>query len=101
VTGSASNVNPVGRVFYGASTLVRTPASRDQEVGLAVGAQAGETRLREVVTAAGFTHFRRVTETPFNLVREARPWPRTRRRMVDRRPACAVDRAPVRRPSRA
>jgi hypothetical protein len=67
------NLNPVGRVFYGASTLVCTPASRDKEVGLALGAQAGEARLREVVTAGGFTRFRRATETPFNLVLEARP----------------------------
>ena len=67
------NLNPVGRVFYGASTLVCTPASRDQEVGLALGAQAGEARLRTVVTAGGFTRFRRATETPFNLVLEARP----------------------------
>ena len=67
------NLNPVGRIFYGASTLVCTPASRDQEVGLALGAQAGEARLREVVTAGGFTRFRRATETPFNLVLEARP----------------------------
>jgi SAM-dependent methyltransferase len=67
------NLNPVGRVFYGASTLVCTPASRDQEVGLALGAQAGEQRLHEVVAAGGFTRFRRATETPFNLVLEARP----------------------------
>ncbi len=67
------NLNPVGRVYYGASTLVCTPASRDQEVGLALGAQAGEARLREVVAAGGFTRFRRATETPFNLVLEARP----------------------------
>jgi SAM-dependent methyltransferase len=67
------NINPVGRVFYGASTLVCTPASRDQEVGLALGAQAGEARLREVITDGGFTRFRRATETPFNLVLEARP----------------------------
>ena len=67
------NLNPVGRVFYGASTLVCTPASRDQEVGLALGAQAGEARLRDVVTAGGFTRFRRAAETPFNLVLEARP----------------------------
>ena len=67
------NLNPVGRVYYGASTLVCTPASRAQEVGLALGAQAGEARLREVVTAGGFTRFRRATETPFNLVLEARP----------------------------
>jgi len=67
------NLNPVGRVFYGASTLVCTPASRDQEVGLALGAQAGEARLGDVVSAGGFTRFRRATETPFNLVLEARP----------------------------
>jgi len=67
------NLNPVGRVYYGASTLVCTPASRDQEVGLALGAQAGEARLREVVSEGGFTRFRRATETPFNLVLEARP----------------------------
>ncbi len=67
------NLNPVGRVFYGASTLVCTPASRDQEVGLALGAQAGEARLREVVSAGGFTRLRRAAETPFNIVLEARP----------------------------
>jgi len=67
------NLNPVGRVFYSASTMVCTPASRDQEVGLALGAQAGEKRLREVVQSGGFTRFRRATETPFNLVLEARP----------------------------
>jgi len=67
------NLGPVGRVFYGASTLICTPASRDQEVGLALGAQAGEARLREVITSGGFTRFRRASETPFNLVLEARP----------------------------
>ena len=67
------NLNAVGRVFYGASTLVCTPASLAQDVGLALGAQAGEARLREVVTSAGFTRFRRATETPFNLVFEVRP----------------------------
>jgi SAM-dependent methyltransferase len=67
------NLNPVGRVYYGASTLVCTPASLSQEVGLGLGAQAGETRLRDVVTAGGFTRFRRAAETPFNLVLEARP----------------------------
>ncbi|HUE30066.1 MAG TPA: SAM-dependent methyltransferase, partial [Verrucomicrobiae bacterium] len=67
------NLNPVGRVFYAASTMICTPASLAQEVGLALGAQAGEARLREVVTAGGFTRFRRATETPFNLVLEARP----------------------------
>jgi len=67
------NLNPVGRVYYGGSTLVCTPASRAQEVGLALGAQAGEARLRAVVAEGGFTRFRRATETPFNIVLEARP----------------------------
>jgi SAM-dependent methyltransferase len=67
------NLNPVGRAYYGASTLLCTPASLSQEVGLALGAQAGEKRLREVVTGGGFTKFRRATETPFNLIFEARP----------------------------
>jgi SAM-dependent methyltransferase len=66
------NLNPVGRVFYGASTLVCCPASLDQEVGLALGAQAGEKRLRTVVESGGFSRFRRATETPFNLILEAR-----------------------------
>jgi 2-polyprenyl-3-methyl-5-hydroxy-6-metoxy-1,4-benzoquinol methylase len=66
------NLNPIGRAFYGASTMLCTPASLSQEVGLALGAQAGEKRLREVVTSGGFTKFRRATETPFNLVFEAR-----------------------------
>jgi len=67
------NLNPIGRAFYGASTLLCTPASLSQEVGLALGAQAGEKRLRDVVTSGGFTRFRRATETPFNLIFEARP----------------------------
>jgi len=67
------NLNPVGRVFYAASTFICTPASRSQEVGACLGAQAGEARLREVVTQGGFKRFRRATETPFNLVLEARP----------------------------
>ena len=67
------NLNPVGRAFYGCSTVICTPASLSQEVGLGLGAQAGEARLREVVTSAGFTRFRRATETPFNLVLEVRP----------------------------
>ena len=67
------NLNPVGRVYYGFSTLLCTPCSRSQEVGLCLGAQAGESRIREVVTAAGFNRFRRATETPFNIVYEARP----------------------------
>ena len=67
------NLNPVGRVFYGASTVICTPASLSQEVGLALGAQAGEARLTEVLEQGGFTRVRRATETPFNLVLEARP----------------------------
>ncbi len=67
------NLNPVGRVYYSFSTLLCTPCSRSQEVALCLGAQAGEARIREVVTAAGFTRFRRATETPFNIVYEARP----------------------------
>jgi 2-polyprenyl-3-methyl-5-hydroxy-6-metoxy-1,4-benzoquinol methylase len=67
------NLNPIGRCYYGFSTLLCTPASLSQEVGLALGAQAGEARIRDVVQAAGFTRFRRAAETPFNLVYEARP----------------------------
>ncbi len=67
------NLNPVGRIYYSASTLLCTPASKSQEVGLALGAQAGEARLREVVTGGGFSHFRRAAETPFNIVYEAKP----------------------------
>ena len=67
------NLNPVGRLYYAASTMICVPASLSQEVGLALGAQAGEARLREVVMAGGFTRFRRATATPFNLVLEARP----------------------------
>jgi SAM-dependent methyltransferase len=67
------NLNPIGRVYYGASTLLCTPSSLAQEVGLALGAQAGEAQIRDVVTAGGFTRFRRVAETPFNIVFEARP----------------------------
>jgi SAM-dependent methyltransferase len=67
------NLNPVGRVFYGASTVICTPASLAQDVGLALGAQAGESRLAEVIKEGGFTSVRRATETPFNLVLEARP----------------------------
>ena len=67
------NLNPVGRVYYSFSTLLCTPCSRSQEVGLCLGAQAGEKRIREVVTSAGFTRFRRAAETPFNIVYEARP----------------------------
>ena len=67
------NLNPVGRIFYSASTMLCTGSSLDQEVGLALGAQAGDSRLNEVVKEGGFTRFRRATETPFNRVFEARP----------------------------
>ena len=66
------NLNPIGRIFYSASTCICTPASRSQEGALCLGAQAGEGRLRRVVTQGGFSRFRRATETPFNLVFEAR-----------------------------
>jgi SAM-dependent methyltransferase len=67
------NLNPVGRVFYGASTVICTPASLAQEVGLALGAQAGEAKLAEVIKEGGFSAVRRAAQTPFNLVLEARP----------------------------
>jgi len=67
------NLNPVGQLFYSVSTLVCTQASLAQEVGAALGAQAGEARLREVLSQAGFTRIRRAADTPFNLVLEARP----------------------------
>jgi hypothetical protein len=66
------NLNPIGRAFYGFSTVICTMASKAQEVGLALGAQAGEARWREIFTNAGFSSLRRATETPFNLVLEAR-----------------------------
>jgi 2-polyprenyl-3-methyl-5-hydroxy-6-metoxy-1,4-benzoquinol methylase len=67
------NLNPVGRAYYAGSTLICTPCSLAQEVGLALGAQAGEARMRAVVMGAGFTRFRRAMQSPFNLVFEARP----------------------------
>jgi len=67
------NFNPIGRLFYAASTMICVPGSLSQEVALGLGAQAGEKRLREVLTAGGFTRVRRATSTPFNLVLEARP----------------------------
>lgn len=67
------NLNPVGATYYAFSTLLCTPGSRSQEVGAALGAQAGEARLREVAAAAGIDHVRRVAETPFNMVLELRP----------------------------
>lgn len=69
----AENLHPLGRIYYSLSAMVCTPASRSQEVGLALGAQAGEKKLREVVTEGGFTRFRRTAETPVNLILEARP----------------------------
>lgn len=66
------NLNPIGRAFYGASLLVCVPVSLARN-GPALGAQAGEKRLHDVVTSAGFSRFRRATETPFNMVLEARP----------------------------
>jgi SAM-dependent methyltransferase len=68
----SGNLNPLGRLFYSASTLICTPASLSQEPGAALGAQAGEARLGEVVRQAGFSHFRRAAQTPFNLILEAR-----------------------------
>lgn len=67
------NLNPVGRTYYGLSTVVCTPGSLAQEVGLGLGAQAGERRLASLLREAGFSHVRRVAETPFNIVLEARP----------------------------
>jgi SAM-dependent methyltransferase len=66
------NLNPVGRIYYSASTLLCTPASLSQEVGLALGAQAGEARMQEVVNQGGFKRFKRAAETPFNIVYEAK-----------------------------
>jgi hypothetical protein len=70
VTG---NLNPVGRVYYNASTQLCVPNALSQPGGYALGAQAGETAIRELVTEAGFTRFQRAAQTPFNLVYEARP----------------------------
>ena len=67
------NLNPIGRLFYAGSTEICTPCSLSQEVGLGLGAQAGERRLSQVMAEAGFTRFRRATQTPFNLILEARP----------------------------
>jgi 2-polyprenyl-3-methyl-5-hydroxy-6-metoxy-1,4-benzoquinol methylase len=67
------NLNPIGRLYYGASTMVCVPTSLAQEVGAALGAQAGEAKLREVISAGGFSNVRRATETPFNMILEARP----------------------------
>lgn len=66
------NLTPIGRVSYAVSTMICTPASLAQEGGMALGAQAGEARLKKVAKEAGFGKFRRVAETPFNMVFEAR-----------------------------
>ena len=67
------NLNPIGRLYYAASTMICIPTSLSQEVGSALGAQAGEAKLREVITAGGFSSVSRATETPFNMILEARP----------------------------
>jgi ubiquinone/menaquinone biosynthesis C-methylase UbiE len=69
----ASNLNPVSRIYYSFSTFLCVPSARSQPGGYALGAQAGETAIREVTEQAGFTRFRRAAETPFNAVYEARP----------------------------
>lgn len=69
----AENLNPVGRAFYAFSTMLCVPCSLNQEVGKALGAQSGEKLLKEVITKGGFTRFKRATQTPFNLILEARP----------------------------
>jgi hypothetical protein len=68
----AQNMNPVGRLYYNASTMLCVPTSLDQEVGEGLGAQAGEAKLTEVIRDGGFTRVRRATEGPFNMVLEAR-----------------------------
>jgi hypothetical protein len=67
------NLHPIGRAYYGASTFLCTPNSLSQEVGLALGAQAGEARIRDVASGAGFASFRRAAQTPFNLIFEVKP----------------------------
>ena len=67
------NLNPVGRVYYGFSEFLCVPNALSQTGGYSLGAQAGEAAIRQVTADAGFTRFRRVTETPFNNVYEARP----------------------------
>lgn len=69
----AENLNPLGRVYYSFSTTVCTPSALSQEGGESLGAQAGEAKLREIARRAGFHHFRRATETPFNLILELHP----------------------------
>jgi SAM-dependent methyltransferase len=69
----AENLNPVGRVYYAGSTHICVPTALNQEVGMALGAQAGEKRIGEVVRAGGFSRFRKAATTPFNMILEARP----------------------------
>ena len=66
------NMNPVGRLYYNASTMICVPTSLDQEVGEGLGAQAGQAKLSAIITASGFSKVRRATEGPFNMVLEAR-----------------------------
>ena len=75
IAGNAlqDNLNPVGRLYYAASTMICLPTSLSQEVATGLGAQAGEAKLREVITKGGFASVRRATETPFNMILEARP----------------------------
>ncbi len=70
--GVEENLHTLGQIYYSFSTMICTPASKAQEVGLALGAQAGEKRLTEVLTKAGFTRVRRAAETPSNMVLEVR-----------------------------
>ncbi len=67
------NLNPVGRLYYAGSTMICLPTSLSQEVGAELGAQAGEAKLREIITSGGFSKVRRASETPFNMILEARP----------------------------
>ena len=67
------NMNPVGRLYYNASTMICVPTSLDQEVGEGLGAQAGQAKIAEIVSGAGFSKVRRATQGPFNLILEARP----------------------------
>lgn len=69
----SDNMHPVGRLYYGVSTVICTPCSKSQEVGAALGAQAGEHRLSQVMKEAGFSSVERVAETPFNIILAARP----------------------------
>jgi SAM-dependent methyltransferase len=75
IDGRAANLagNPVASLFYAASTAICTPNSLSQDVGLGLGAQAGEVRLRQVFEEAGYSRFRQAAQTPLNLILEARP----------------------------